>query len=65
MIVMSNVLSFPVEKARRFGRELRPDEARGEIRFFTGVRIERHHDADSGETPSASDGASRGRRRKA
>ena len=62
---MSNVLSFPIEKARRSGREIRPEEVRGEIRFFTGVRFERHLDPESGETPSAKDRASRGRRRKA
>ena len=62
---MSNVLSFRAPVARRPGRSLQPDEPRGEILFFTGVRIERHVETEIEDNRPATDGASRGRRRKA
>ena len=58
---MSVILKFNTELSRRPRRPLEEGEPRGAILFFTGVRIERHVEAD----PAERRGRLQGRRRKA
>lgn len=55
------VLPFPCAASRPHRQPLSPDEPRGEILLFTGVRYERLPDPSH---PVASDGQPRGRRRR-
>jgi hypothetical protein len=62
---MSVVLKFTTDVPRRSRREIAPDEPRGEILFFTGVRIERHMDDLVDPQTHSARSAKAGRRRKA
>jgi hypothetical protein len=55
------IVAFP-DPASRPRRPLAPEEPRGRILLFTGVRYERMD--DSGPQPALSDGHSRRRRRR-
>ena len=62
---MSVILKFPTNPSRRSGEPIAPGERRGEILFYTGVRIERH--VEDAVPPRRGDdrAAKAGRRRKA
>jgi hypothetical protein len=62
---MSVILKFTTEVPRRTRRDLAPDEPRGEILFFTGIRIERHVDDVVDPQTHSARSAKAGRRRKA
>jgi hypothetical protein len=57
------IVAFP-DPSSRPRRVVSPDEPRGEILLFTGVRYERMEADDSGPRPAVSDGHSRRRRRR-
>ena len=61
---MSVILRFTGETARE-RPPIGPDEKRGEILFFTGVRIERHVEDFDPSLGTSSRVAKGGRRRKA
>jgi hypothetical protein len=62
---MGVILEFTTGVPRRPRRDLAPDEPRGEILFFTGVRIERHVDDVIDPQTHSTRSAKAGRRRKA
>jgi hypothetical protein len=61
MNALGQVLPFPAPRERRPGVAIGPDEVRGQILFFTGVRYERQ-----AETPprGAKNGAPRSKHRR-
>ncbi|MBN9060896.1 MAG: hypothetical protein BGP06_16075 [Rhizobiales bacterium 65-9] len=65
---MGAVIAWPGPSAKAAERRLDDKEPRGQILFFTGVRYERHDDANrpTGADPSAgASGAQRRRRNRA
>lgn len=64
---MGTVIAWPGPSAKAARRGLEPNEPRGQILFFTGVRYERREEAGGpGADPSTrTGGAQRGRRKRA